>query len=43
VAGGDAEQGAERGVPGTAAVEAEDKLVEIGLQMPRRVFYITRS
>ena len=30
---GDAEQGAERGVPGTTAVEAEDELVEIGLQM----------
>ena len=33
MASGDAEQGAERGVPGTAAVEAEDELVEIGLQM----------
>src|SRR6267378_8581845 len=33
VASGDAEQGAERGVSGTAAVEAEDELVEIGLQM----------
>ena len=30
---GDAEQGAERGVPGTTAVEAEDELVEIGLQV----------
>jgi hypothetical protein len=30
VASGDAEQGAERGVPGTAAVEAEDELVEMG-------------
>ena len=33
MAAGDAEQGAERGVPGSAAVEAEDELVEIGLQM----------
>ena len=33
MAGGDAEQGAERGMPGAAAVEAEDELVEIGLQM----------
>ena len=33
MAGGNAEQGAERGVPGPAAVEAEDELVEIGLQM----------
>ena len=30
---GDAEQGAECGVPGTTAVEAEDEFVEIGLQM----------
>ena len=34
MAGGDAEQGAECGVPGAAAVEAEDELVEIGLQVP---------
>jgi hypothetical protein len=33
VAGGDAEQGTEGGVPGAAAVEAEDELVEIGLQV----------
>src|SRR6516165_7469542 len=33
MAGGDAEQRAKCGVPGTAAVEAEDELVEIGLQM----------
>jgi hypothetical protein len=32
VADGDAEQGAERGVPGAAAVEAEDELVEIGFK-----------
>ena len=30
---GDAEQGTEGGVPGSAAVEAEDELVEIGLQV----------
>ena len=29
----DAEQRAERGMPGAAAVETEDELVEIGLQM----------
>jgi hypothetical protein len=28
---GDAEQGGECGMPGTAAVEAEDELVEIGM------------
>ncbi len=33
MASGDAEQGAERGVPGAATVEAEDELVEIGLEM----------
>ena len=33
MAGGDAEQGAEGGVPGVAAVEAEDELVEVGLEM----------
>ena len=33
MAGGDAEQRAKCGVPGTAALEAEDELVEIGLQM----------
>ena len=33
MAGGDAEQGAERGVPGTTAIEAEDELVKIALQM----------
>ena len=33
MAGGDAEQGAEGGMPGAAAVEAEDELVEIGLEM----------
>ena len=31
--GGDAEQGAEGGVPGAATVEAEDELVEIGLEV----------
>ena len=31
--GGDAEKGSERGVPGTATVEAEDELVEIGLKV----------
>ena len=31
--GGDAEQRAEGGMPGAAAVEAEDELVEIGLQV----------
>jgi hypothetical protein len=30
----DAEQGPESGMPGAAAVEAEDELVEVGLQMP---------
>ena len=30
---GDAEQRTEGGMPGTAAVEAEDELVEIGLQV----------
>ena len=34
MAGGDAEQRTEGGMPGMAAVEAEDELVEIGLQMP---------
>jgi hypothetical protein len=34
VPGGDAEQGPESGMPGAAAVEAEDELVEVGLQMP---------
>jgi hypothetical protein len=29
----DAEEGSERGVPGAAAVKAEDELVEIGLKM----------
>ena len=33
MAGGDAKQGAEGGVPGAAAVEAEDELVEVGLEM----------
>jgi len=33
VAGGDAEQGAEGGVPGAAAVEAEDELIEVGLEV----------
>jgi len=33
VGGGDAEKGSERGVPGTATVEAEDELVEIGLKV----------
>jgi hypothetical protein len=33
VGGGYAEEGGEGGVPGTAAVEAEDELVEIGLEM----------
>ncbi len=33
MAGGDAEQGAEGGGAGAAAVEAEDELVEIGLEM----------
>ena len=31
--GGDAEQGAERGMAGAATVEAKDELVEIGLKM----------
>lgn len=31
--GGDAEQGLECGVAGTAAIEAEDKLVEIGVDV----------
>ena len=30
---GDVEQGAEHGGPGTTAVEVEDELVEIGLQI----------
>ena len=30
---GDAEQRTEGGMPGTTAVEAEDELVEIGLQV----------
>ena len=34
MAGGDAEQGAEGGVAGAAAIEAEDELVEVGLEMP---------
>src|SRR5207247_11117025 len=33
VAGGDAEQGAEGGLPGAAAVEAEDELIEVGLNV----------
>jgi hypothetical protein len=33
VAGTDAEKGADGGVPGAAAVEAEDKLIEIGLKV----------
>jgi hypothetical protein len=33
VTSGDAEQGAERGMPGAATVEAEDELVEVGLQV----------
>ena len=34
MASGDAEQGAERGVPNTAAgLSAEDQLVEVALQM----------
>ena len=33
VTGGDAEQGAERGMAGAATVEAKDELVEIGLKM----------
>ena len=31
--GGDGEEGSERGVPGAAPVEAEDELVEIGLEV----------
>ena len=31
--GGDGEEGSERGVPGSAPVEAEDELVEIGLKV----------
>ena len=31
--GGDAEEGAERSVSGAAAVEAEDELIEVGLQV----------
>lgn len=30
---GDDEQGAERGMPGKAAIEAEDEFVEIGLEV----------
>ena len=33
MAGADAEKGAEGGVPSAAAVEAEDKLVEVGLKV----------
>jgi len=33
VCGGDAEKGAEGGMSGTAAVEAEDELIEIGLKV----------
>jgi hypothetical protein len=33
VRGRDAEEGEERGVPVTTAVEPEDELVEIGLEM----------
>jgi hypothetical protein len=33
VAGGDAEHGAEGGVPGAAAIESEDELVEVGLEL----------
>src|SRR3984893_9397408 len=33
MAGGDTEQGAEGGVAGSAAVEAKDELVEVGLEM----------
>jgi hypothetical protein len=33
VAGGDAEQRAEGGVSSTAAVEAEDELIEVGLKV----------
>ena len=33
VRGGDAEQGPERGVAGTAAVEAENEFIEVGLEM----------
>ena len=31
--GGDAEQGSECGVPGAPAVEAEDKFIEVGLEV----------
>jgi hypothetical protein len=34
VVGGDAEQRAEGGMASAASVEAEDELVEVGLQMP---------
>ena len=34
MAGGDAEQGAEGGVPGAPAVEAKDEFVEVGLEIP---------
>ena len=34
MAGGDAEQGAKGSVPVPAAVEAKDKFVEIGLEVP---------
>ena len=33
--GGDAEQGAKRGIPITTGIEAEGKLIEIGLEMLR--------
>jgi hypothetical protein len=33
VAGADAEKGAEGGMPRAAAVEAEDKLIEVGLKV----------
>ena len=31
--GGDADQGSECGVPGAPAVEAEDKFIEVGLEV----------
>ena len=31
--GGDPEEGSERGMPGAAPVEAEDELIEIGLEV----------
>jgi hypothetical protein len=37
VAGADAEQGTESGMPSAAAVEVEDKLIEVGLKVRLRL------